>query len=83
MNVAYLSPYQVDDYLANLRIKSFQQWEDDGIHLSEDIEEGPTSLARSNASSKVQAMTHIMQKSQEGDFELQGQNVPVLVHLIS
>ena len=59
-NGANLSPYQADDYLVSLRIKSFQQGEDDEIHSSQDIEEGPTNLARSNESSKVQAMTHIL-----------------------
>jgi len=33
-NVADLSVYQADDYLADLRIKSLQQGEDDGVPLS-------------------------------------------------
>jgi len=52
-NVADVSAYQADDYLADLRIKSFHQGEDDGVPLSEDNEEGPKSLLRSNTSSKV------------------------------
>ena len=75
-NVADLSPYQANDHVADLRLKLFQQGEDDGVPLSQDTKEGPTSLARSNASSEVQM-------SQEGHFELQGQNVPGFVHLIS
>ena len=70
MNVADLSPYQADDYLADLRIKSFQQGEDDGVPMSQDVEEGLKILARSNARSKVQAMTHILRKSQGGDSRL-------------
>ena len=77
-NVADLSPYQAHDYLTNLRIKSFQQGENDGVPLSQDKEEGPISIIRSNASSKVQALTHILQKSQEGASELNGQNIPIL-----
>ena len=39
-NVTDLSAYQADDYLPDLRIKSFQQGEDDGVPLSQDNEEG-------------------------------------------
>ena len=69
-DVTDLSPYEADDYLVDLRIKSVQKGEDDGVPSGHDIKEAPTSLARSNASSKVQAMTHILQKSQEGDSGL-------------
>ena len=71
-----MSAYQADDYIANLRNKSFQQREDDGVPSGQDKEEGSTSLVVSNASSKVQAMAHILQKSEGGDFRLHGQNVP-------
>jgi len=77
-NVADLSAYQADDYLADLRMRSFQQGEDNGVLLSQDIEEGPKSLVRSNASSKVQAMAHILEKSQTGATRLNNQKVPGL-----
>ena len=63
-NVANLSAYQADDYLANLRIKSSQQGEDEGVPTNQDKEEGPTSPTRSFANSKVQAMAQIVEKSQ-------------------
>jgi len=44
----------------------------DGVPSSQDKEEGAISLAGSNVSSKVQAMTHILQKSQGGDSRLHG-----------
>ena len=81
--MADLSTYQADDYLADLRIKSSQKGEDDEVPLSQDIEEGPKSLIRSNASSKVQAMAQILEKSQSDASRLNGQNVPSFVHLIS
>jgi len=40
-NVADLSAYQADDYLEDLRIKSLQQGENDGVLHSQDKEEGP------------------------------------------
>jgi len=52
-NVADLSMYQADDDLEDLGIKSLQQGEDDGVPFSQDMEEGPQSPTRSNASSKL------------------------------
>lgn len=46
-NVADLSAYQADDHLEDLRIKSLQQREDDGVPFSQDMEEGPKSPTRS------------------------------------
>jgi len=82
-NVADLSAYQADDYLADLRIKPSQQGEDDGVLLSQYIRGGPESLVRSNASSKVQAMAHILENSQTDITELNSRKVPDFVHLIS
>jgi len=82
-NVDDLSAYQADYYLAGLRFKSHQQGEDDGIPLRQDMEEGPRTPAKSNASSKVQAMAQILEKSQSDASRLNGQNVPSFVHLIS
>jgi len=42
-NVADYKAYHEDDYLANLRIKSSQQGEDDGVPTTINNEEGPTS----------------------------------------
>jgi len=82
-NVIDLSAYQADDYLADLRIKSSQQGEDDGVPTNQGIEEGPKSLTRSNASSKVQAMAHIVKKNQMEASGLHNQNVPSFAHLIT
>ena len=62
-NVADLKAYHEDDYLADLRIKSSQQGEDDGVSTTIDDEEGPTSPTRIKSSSKVQALTHIVEES--------------------
>jgi len=82
-NIADLSTYQADDYLDDLRIKSSQQGEDDRVPLSQDIEEGTKSLARYNASSKVQPMAHNREKSHKDATRLKGQKIPHLFHLIS
>ena len=82
-NVADLSAYQADDHLTDLRIKSLQQGEDDGVPFSQDMEEGPKSPTRSNASSKVQAMAQILEKSQIVTIRLNNHNLPDFVHLIS
>jgi len=82
-NVADLSAYQADDYLADLRIKSHQQGADDGVSLSQDMEEGRRSPARSNARSKVQAMAQILEKSQSDATGSYSQKIPGLVCLIS
>jgi len=65
-STANLSAHQGNNYLADLRMKPSQQGEDDGIPFSQDIEEGPKSLVRSNVSSKVHVMAYILEKSHEG-----------------
>lgn len=55
----------------------------DGVPTIQDKEEGPTSPTRSYASSKVQAMAHIVEKSQTEVTGLHDHNVPSFVHLIS
>jgi len=62
-NVGNLTAYQADAHLIDLRIKSLQETQDDGVCLSQEMEEGPQSPARSNTSSKVQAMAQILEKS--------------------
>ena len=63
-NVADLSMYQADDDLEDLGIKSLQQGEDDGVPFSQDMEEGPQSPTRSNASSKLQVVVQIFEKNE-------------------
>ena len=82
-NVAELKAYHDGDYLVDLRIKSTQQGADDGVPTTINKEEGPKSLTRSNTSSKVQALTHIVQESQGSAHGLKNQNLPVFVHLIT
>jgi len=55
-NVADLSAHQGDGHLEDLRIKSLQQGEDNGVPFSQDMEEGHTTPTRSITNSKVQAM---------------------------
>jgi len=55
----------------------------DGVPLSQDMEEGPKSPARSDASSKVQAMAQILERSQIDTTRLNDQKMPDFVHLIS
>jgi len=47
------------------------------------MDEDPKSLARSNASSKVQGMAHIVEKSQTEAIGLSNQKMPGFVHLIT
>ena len=58
-NVADLKAYHEDDHLADLRIKSSQQGEDDGVPTTIDNEEGPTSQSRTITNSKIQALVQI------------------------
>jgi len=81
-NVADLSAYQVDDCLEDLRIKSLQQGEDDGVPHNQDKEEGPKSPTRFNASSKVQAMVQMLKENQMATSGFNNQNVLGFVHLI-
>jgi len=82
-NVADLQAYHKDDYLADLRIKSSQQGENDVFSPTIDNEEGPTSQSGSNTSSKVQALVQIVQESQGSAHGLKNQNLPGFVQLIS
>jgi len=82
-NAAELQAYHEDDYLADLRIKSSQQGEDDVFSTTIDNKEDPTSQSRSNTSSKVQALVQIVQESQGSAHGVKNQNMPDFVHLIS
>jgi len=83
LNVADLSPYHAHDCLADLRIKLSHQGEDNRVPSRQDLNEGPISLARSNSSTKVQAMTHMLLTSQEDGPGFCHQNVLGFVHVIS
>ena len=83
LNIANLQAYHEDDYLADLRIKSSQQEEDDAAPTTIDNEEGPTSQSRPITNSKIQALVQIVQESQGSTHRLKGQNLPSFVHLIS
>ena len=62
-NIADLSPYEADDYLSDLRIKSFQQGKDDGgpSTRSTNIQ---TVQNNQETRSKVTAISHLMEKLQ-------------------
>ena len=55
----------------------------DRFPFSQDMEKGPKSPERSNASSKVQAMAQILEKSQTNATGLNRQRILNFVHLIS
>ena len=55
-NVADLSPYHSDDSLADLRIKSLQQGEDDAVLPSQDLDHDQSSLDHPRTRSQVQKM---------------------------
>ena len=59
-NVDNLQAYHKDDYVADLKIKSSQQGENDVVITTIDNKEGPTSQSRSKTSSKVQALVQIV-----------------------
>jgi len=63
-NVADLCLYHSDDSLANLRIKSLQQGEDNGLLPSQDLDHDQLSLERPRTRSKVQTITHLLLETQ-------------------
>ena len=82
-NVADLSPFYPDTLLPNLRIKSFQQGEDDGILPSQDLDHEESSPTRPRTRSQVKKMAHILQEDQAATNGLHGQKMPGFMHLIS
>ena len=77
-NVADLSPFYPDSSLPDLRVKSFQQGEDDVILPSQDLDQDETSPTRPRTRSQVKKMAHILQESQTTPNALTGQKCPVL-----
>ena len=82
-NVAYLSPFYPDTSPPDLRIKSFQQGEDDGILPSQNLDHEESSPTRPRTRSQVKKMAHILQEDQTARNRLTGQKMPGFVHLIS
>jgi len=82
-NVADLSPYLSDDYLADLRIKSFQQGEDDGVLPSQDPKDDQSSDGSPKSTSKVQRMAHILQRTQTEASGFKADFKPGFVFLIT
>jgi len=71
-NVVDLNPFHPDDSPIDLRIKSFQQGEDDGVLPTHDLVHDESSLERPRIRSKVQRMAHILQEPQTGTTMLNG-----------
>ena len=82
-NVVDLSPFCLDSSPPDLRIKSFQQGEDDGILPSQDLVHEDTIPTRPRTRSHVKKMAHILQGDQANTNGLTGYKMPGLVHLIS
>jgi len=82
-NVADLSPFYLDTFPPDLRIKSFQQGEDDGIPPSQDRDHEESSPTRPRTRSQAKKMAHILQEDQATTNGLHGQKMPGFVHLIS
>jgi len=78
-----LKAYQEDNSIADLRINSPQQGEDDGVLINNDKEGGPTSPKRFISSSKVKALAHIVEQSQKQAPGFKDQFFPGFVHLIT
>jgi len=82
-NVADLSPFHPDDSQTDLRLKSFQQGEDDRVLPSQDLVHNETSPERPRTRSQVLKMAHILQETQTAATRLNGQKMPGFVHLIT
>ena len=82
-NVANLQAYHDDDYLADLRIKSSQHGEDDGVPTTMDKEEGPTTHSRSISSSKLQALLQNVQDVQGSSHGPAYLKIPGFVNVIT
>ena len=82
-NVADLSPYYSDASPQDLRVKSFQQGEDDGILPSQDQGHEDSSLTCPRTRSQVKRMAHILEEEQASTNGLTGSKMPGFVHLIS
>jgi len=82
-NVADLKAYHHDDHLTDLRIKSSQQGEDDGVPATIDNEGGPTSPTRFNSNSKDQVLAQVVEESLKQALGLKDRFLLDFVHLIT
>ena len=81
-NVADLSPYEADDYLSDLRIKSSQQGENDGGPSTRSIN---VQMVQNNQEtrSKVTAISHLMERLQADAPGFSSRNLPGFCYLIT
>ena len=82
-NVADLSPYYPDTSPSDLRVKSFQQGEDDGILPSQDLDQDVTYPNRPRTRSQTKKMAHLWQELDTSTNGLTSQHKLGFVHLIS
>jgi len=82
-NVADLSPFYPDTSPPDLRVKSFQQGEDDRVLPSQDLDQGVTGPTRPRTRSQTKEMAHLWQEVETSTNGLTCQNKPDFVHLIS
>jgi len=78
-NVADLSLFYPDTSLPDLRVKSFQQGEDDGVLPSEGLDQGVTGPTHPRTRSQTKKMTHLWQEVEASTNGLTGQNKPGFV----
>ena len=81
-NVADLSPYEADDYLSDLRIKSSQQGENDGGPSTRSIN---VQMVQNNQEtrSKVTAISHLMERLQADAPGFSSRILPGFCYLIT
>ena len=82
-NVADLSPFHLDDSQADLRIKSFQQREDNGVLPSQDQVHDQSSLERPRTRSQVQKMADLLLETETEPYEYKTFFKPGFVFLIT
>ena len=82
-NVADLSPFYPDVPPQDLRVKSFQQGEDDGILATEDLVHDDTSLTCPRTRSQVKKMAQLLQKNEASTNRFTSFKVLGFVHSIS
>jgi len=82
-NVANWSPFYPDTSPPDLRVKSFQQGEDDGVLPSQGLHQGETGPTRPRTRSQTKNMANLWEEVEASTNGLTGQNMPGLVHLIS
>ena len=82
-NVADLSPFYPDTSPQDLRVKSFQQGEDDVVLTGQGLDQGETGPTRPRTRSQTKKMVHLWLEVETSTNGLTSQNKPGFVHLIS